>query len=136
MGKITKNLSRHEFACECECGFDVVDVELVKLLQDAVDTFARRYNAERAVITITGPNRCKEHNAAIGGAEKSQHIYGKAADHNIEIWPKSGAHFRVSTDDLADYYNDRHPARLGVGRYAAGRVHLDVRDSAARWDAR
>ena len=42
MGDLTKNLSRSEFACECECGFDTVDMELALAVQAIADLFRAR----------------------------------------------------------------------------------------------
>lgn len=133
--QITKNLKRKEFDCSCGCGFDVVDVELAPLIQSACDYFKLLYNADEVYVTITGGNRCTEHNASIGGAPKSQHIFGKAADHNIRI-KLQGEIIQISTNELAAFYETAHPDRLGIGLYPNGRVHVDVRDTKARWDAR
>jgi uncharacterized protein YcbK (DUF882 family) len=82
-------------------------------------------------ISITGPNRCKQHNKAVGGAPESQHIYGRAVDHKIII-KESGEH--VSPMDVYDYYDSHHKDKYGVGLYT-NRVHIDTRSGlAARWD--
>ena len=41
MGDLTRNFSRNEFKCKCECGFDTVDYELVTILQDSVEYFEK-----------------------------------------------------------------------------------------------
>ena len=133
--RLTSNLSRHEFECECGCGFDVVDYELIRLMQDAADYFKGLYNASKVFITITGPNRCASRNTEIGGAENSQHVFGKAADHHIDVI-KDDSHIEIPSTELAGYYEGRHPDRLGIGIYSGGRVHLDSRDYKARWDQR
>ena len=46
MGDLTSNLSRHEFACECGCGFDTVDFELVTVIQKACNHFEAIYQAD------------------------------------------------------------------------------------------
>lgn len=40
-----------------------------------------------APITITSGWRCAEHNAAVGGAEKSYHLIGRAADIRADDMP-------------------------------------------------
>ncbi len=54
MGDLTDNLSRSEMACNCGCGFDVVDYDLAVTLQDAVDHFELVYGDCKLI--ITGPN--------------------------------------------------------------------------------
>ena len=31
MGDLTKNISRYEIACKCGCGFDTIDIEVVRM---------------------------------------------------------------------------------------------------------
>lgn len=133
--KVSENLSRHEFACKCGCGFDAVDITLVNLLQDACDYFKEKYKADKVSIIITSGNRCAAHNAAEWGAAKSKHIFGIAADHRIRV-VVNDKQITVPAEELAEYYNSRYPNSLGVGMYPNGRVHLDVRDAPARWDNR
>jgi len=104
MGDLTKNLSRREFACQCGCGFDTADVELVKVLQECVDYFG-----DNVRIQITGPNRCVEHNASVGGASNSQHIYARAADFKIFI--RFGLD-QVDPDEVADYFEALYSDQL------------------------
>lgn len=131
MGDLSRNLSRHEFSCLCGCGFDTVDVVLVRILQQVCFEFSQR-TGKRVYIIITGPNRCAAHNATIPGAGKnSQHIYGRAAD------------FRLKTEDgdippqeVYDYIDKTFPDRYGLGIYS-NRVHFDTRTNGpARWDER
>ena len=73
MGDLSKDFSRHEFACKCGCGFDTVDTELLKALQ----IIRGRLDSP---ITITSGCRCDEYNREVGGKENSQHKKGRAAD--------------------------------------------------------
>lgn len=77
MGNLTKNFSRWEFACKCGCGFDTVDVHLVKMLQHLRDHFD-------ASVTINSGCRCAPYNMKIKGSKKSQHKRGRAADFTIK----------------------------------------------------
>lgn len=131
--RLTNNLSRKEFACKCGCGFDAADMELLKLIQGAGDHFKELYGASDMLILITSGNRCAVHNASSGGAARSKHIYGIAADHRIKV-SVNGKVITVPSQELAAYYNELHPNRLGIGIYPNGRVHLDVRTTPARWD--
>jgi len=124
MGDLTTNISRSEFSCECGCGFDTADIELVNALQDCVDYFGHCY------ILITGPNRCEKHNKAVGGAKNSQHLYGRAADFRI-----FDVKTRVQVDpgEVYDYLNETHKDKFGLGLYS-NRVHFDTRSGGcARW---
>lgn len=117
MGDLSKDFSRHEHACRCGCGFDTVDVELNKVLQEVRDHY-------KSQVTITGPNRCKAHNAKTpGAAENSMHTVGKAADFRV-----SG----ISSDDLYQFLDVKYPNKYGIGLYY-DRVHVDVRVSCRRW---
>jgi len=114
--KLNKYFSRSEFQCSCGCGMAGVDAELLTALTRIREHF-------NAPVTITSGNRCAPHNKSIGGAEKSYHVRGMAADFKVEgIEPKA----------VADYVEANYPTRFGVGRYSSW-THLDVRDEKARW---
>jgi zinc D-Ala-D-Ala carboxypeptidase len=72
VGDMTKNFSRHEFACRCGCGYDDVDRTLVDRLQ--------RARTSHGPITVTSGCRCRSHNTAEGGSPTSSHILGLAVD--------------------------------------------------------
>ena len=144
MGDLTDNLSRTEFRCQCGeqgkspglgyCGgsFMAADYLLVKTIQEAVDHFSM--STGRPVgVRITSGCRCAKHNRDEGGASKSKHPLGIAADHYLYF---KDTNERVGADVLADWYEAQHPNEFGVGRYESGRVHLDSRRSSARWDNR
>ena len=132
MAKLTKNLSRHEFACKCGCGFDTVDAELIQALQDCVDHFSA-IDLVDIRINITGPNRCAKHNEAVGGSINSQHIYGRAAD--FKLFNRATG-VQVDQDRVADYLDSEYAGLCGVGRYS-NRTHFDTRSiGPARWDVR
>ncbi|MCK4900812.1 MAG: DUF882 domain-containing protein [Anaerolineales bacterium] len=107
---------RYEFACKCGCGFDTADYGLVRLLEQV------RIHFDRPV-TITSGCRCPEYNASpdVGGSERSQHLYGRAADIQVAgIEPK----------DVADFLETC--GAPGLGRYSTF-THVDSRDGHARW---
>ena len=70
---ITKNFTRNEFQCSCGCSAQMVDEMLVQKLQ----TIRTVYDTP---LKITSGYRCVKHNAAVGGAKSSKHLYGIAAD--------------------------------------------------------
>lgn len=127
MGNLSKNLSRHEMACRCGCGFDTVDFELVNCLQDCVDNFALETGYKTHLI-ITGPNRCESRNMAAGGAAESQHVYGRAADFKL----KANGEW-IDPEEVYNYLHKKYPEKYGIGLYM-NRVHFDTRTNGpARW---
>ena len=108
---ITENFRRAEFACPC-CGLDSIDPDLVYLLQELRDYLDRP-------IIVTSGCRCAEHNSAVGGSTKSQHLlnrepgYCHAAD--------------IVVQDILDEMDIP-----GLGRYEDF-THADTRSGYARW---
>lgn len=116
MGNLSDNFNRSEFACSCGCRQDTVDAELLAMVQDLRNVFGP--------INISSGNRCTEHNKQIGGAENSQHLFGRAAD----------LHFRdVHLSEVAAYIDEYYP-ETGMGVYGSF-IHLDSRNHTARWNA-
>lgn len=116
MGDLTAHFSSHEFACHCGCKAVNVQVDLLRALEDVralVD----------APITVVSGFRCAKHNAAVGGAKKSYHMQGVAAD--------------IKTKDMAALYLAilKVPAIKGIGIYLrpGGWIHVDTRRDPARW---
>ena len=116
MGDISEHFSRSEHSCKCGCGFDTVDVELNTLLEH----IRNYYNKP---VTITGPNRCAAHNAAIGGARRSLHMEGKAADIVVKD---------TSPGAVYTYLSRKFQNKYGFGLYENW-IHVDVRATRARW---
>ncbi len=107
---------RAEFRCPCGCGKATADFELVEVL-----TFLRTYFGEPVYIHRGGGYRCEAYNAKIGGAQKSAHCEGLAADISIR---------NVALDALYLLLDGYFPDKYGFGLYKA-HVHVDVRDR--RW---
>jgi uncharacterized protein YcbK (DUF882 family) len=116
MTKLTKNLSRKEFACKCECGFNTVDYELVLACQDLADHF-------EDVIYINSGCRCESHNKSVGGSKNSQHVLGRAADVRLKHTPP---------DRVQEYLHSKYPNLYGIGSYE-NFTHIDTRSGKARW---
>jgi hypothetical protein len=70
----TPNFSPAEFRCRhCGQGDDIVKPELLAALQRLRDLY-------RKPMSVTSGYRCPVHNKAIGGAKRSAHLTGEAAD--------------------------------------------------------
>lgn len=110
---------RKEFECKCGCGFDTVDYELVRILDDVRAYFNKP-------VHITSGCRCISHNHTVGGSTYSKHVEGRAADFVV-----SGIDHNI----VADYLENKYPDTYGIGRYD-GRCHIDSREEPARWDER
>ncbi len=143
MGDLTRNLSRHEFACGCGCDdYPAVDYWLVYAVQDSVDYFCVKLGVDKLILDVHSGYRCKIHNAYIWGkrnealkakgipeqkpAFKSKHIEKKAIDYSIR---------GVPAKELYDYLCWKHPKNMGIGLYT-NRVHLDSRQGKARWESK
>ena len=108
--------TRAEFACQCGCGFDTVDHELLNILEKIREHFDRP-------LRILSGCRCREHNAsdAVRGASTSQHLVGRAAD------------IRVDGVDPQLVYELADQMEVGgLGEYSTW-THIDTRVGYARW---
>ena len=114
MGDLSKNFSRHEFACKCGCGFDTVDAETLLVLQRIRDEFG--------MIKINSACRCEAHNAKIGGSKNSQHLLGRAVDF---------APYGADVSAVREWTIETFPA-VSVGKYNSF-VHIDTRSGGAKY---
>ena len=141
MGDLSKNLSRAEFMCPCgSCKAPTVDSELVTVLQECVDHFAKAQGKDRLVIVITSGVRCPTWNGYIWGKRNaslqvrgrpeekpvfnSMHIAGIAADFVIR---------GVSSLDVYRHLDFLYRQKYGIGMYP-DRTHIDTRHTKARWE--
>ena len=114
MTNISTHFKREEFACQCGCGGDTVDAEILETLEKIREHFG-------VPVTVTSGYRCAEHNKDIGGAPKSQHLLGRAADIQLpEVFPQ----------DVARYARE---LGVSVGNYITF-THIDTRSGhPAHW---
>lgn len=68
-----KHFKKEEFTCKCGCGFNNMEFQIIKMLDDARD-FAQ------IPFKINCGCRCEKHNKEVGGVEKSSHCDGLAVD--------------------------------------------------------
>lgn len=106
-----------EFACKDGSDFLKVDSPLVFMLQKIREHFNKP-------VVINSGYRNAAYNKKVGGASRSQHIYGKAADICI-----SG----VDPLEIARYVESECELIKGIGLYTWG-VHVDTRNTPAKWD--
>ena len=112
----SKWFTRDEFQCRCGCGFATVDAELLQVLEDVREYF-------NSPVIINSSCRCEKHNKAEGGASKSKHLLGIAADIKV-----SG----VVPGDVYGYLNSKYKNKYGIGNYSTF-THIDIRATKARF---
>jgi uncharacterized protein YcbK (DUF882 family) len=113
---VSENFRLSEFKCRC-CGVAKVDPDLISALQEL------RNNVDKPIRIISG-YRCFNHNKAVRGAKRSQHLLGKAADITIE--GMSPGEVLSEAKKIEAFKNG------GLGLYSQF-VHCDVRGHKARW---
>lgn len=119
--KITANFQYREFDCQGSgcCTSTIIDEQLVRYVQKIRDHFGKP-------ITITSPYRCETHNRRVGGASRSYHMQGKAADIVVQ---------GVSSREVAKYAESI--GILGIGLYETASdgyfTHIDTRTSKSFW---
>lgn len=121
--KLTTNFSLNEFN---KRNYNVPTDVLRNLLELAKNLQVLRDEVKKP-IKITSGYRPAELNAKVGGATKSRHITGEAADFKIEGYtPK-----QVSAI-IEKLIAEGKMKQGGLGTYSTW-VHYDVRGTAARW---
>ena len=114
--RISKHFDRSEFACKCGCGYDTIDIETLDVLEAVRHAFGP--------VTVTSACRCIAHNMKVGGASRSQHIFGRACDIKA---------LNVSPGVVFSFLTANYSGRFGFGLYDSF-VHVDTRSGTpARW---
>lgn len=111
----TAHFKESEFACK-HCGEIKIDSELLAVLELLRNNY-------QAPVTITSGYRCPTHNANVGGAPKSKHVEGIAADVKVK---------GSEPDEVYRFLDTTFPNTYGIGLYKSW-VHIDVRKSKGRW---
>ena len=115
--KLSNNFIVKEFACKDGSDTILISSELVELLQKIRNHFEQP-------ITINSAYRNATYNKKIGGASKSQHIYGTAADIVVK---------NIKPLEVAKYAEYIMTNKGGIGVYSSF-THIDVRNNRARWE--
>ena len=118
--RLTANFKVKEFACKCgKCSTIKIDEKLVNFLQKIRDNFGQP-------VTINSAHRCADYNKKVGGASKSKHIDGMAADISVK---------GVKPAEVAKYAETI--GVLGIGLYETDKdgyfVHIDTRTTKGFW---
>lgn len=118
--QVGENFKRKEFACKCGCGLGLndgdINEDLVMALQDIREHFGKP-------VVINSGLRCEIHNKRVGGAKRSQHLFGTASDIRIA---------GVDPRKVYDYLDKKYTDKYGVGSYK-NFTHIDVRPNKARF---
>lgn len=116
---LSKNFKSDEFECKCgKCQITYIDTDLVRYAQMIRAHFD-------APVIINSAYRCPSHNAKVGGASKSQHVLGTAADISVK---------GVNPAEVAKYAESI--GILGIGLYEGSDgnfVHIDTRTKKSFW---
>ena len=105
-----------EFACADGTDRVLIAPGLADILHEIRQHF-------HAPVNITSGYRTENHNKKVGGARKSTHLDGRAADIVVK---------GVSPSKVAAYAERLMPEMGGIGEYRTF-VHIDVRKEKSRW---
>lgn len=122
--KLTRNFNLNEFASKDGADMPpevfknvVLVAKNLQVLRDFVGQ----------PIKVNSGYRSPAHNKSIGGASKSQHVKGKAADIVIK-----GHKPEVVAEIIIELIKDGKMSQGGIGVYNTF-THYDIRGTAARW---
>ena len=111
---LSENFKVREFACHDGSDYVLIDLDLVDYLQQIRDHFG-------SPVTINSGYRSPSYNESVGGASRSYHVRGQAADIVV-----SG----VSPSEVAAYAETL--GMHGIGLYSSF-THVDTRDSSCHF---
>lgn len=123
---LSANFSLYEFSCKDENKTPVPEKYLNNIKELAKNLEIIRSEFNKPIHIISG-YRTPEYNKSIGGATKSQHMLGKAADIRI-----NGITSEEIKDVILKLIDEGKISQGGVGSYSSF-VHYDVRGVKARW---
>lgn len=118
---VAQNFRVNEFSCHGNgcCSTVKIDPKLAEYVQKIRDHFGKP-------VTISSGYRCPTHNRAVGGASKSRHVEGMAADITVKD---------VAPAEVAKYAESI--GVKGIGLYETAKdgyfVHIDTRTTKSFW---
>lgn len=120
--KISDNFKVREFACKDKS-------DEVKIADDLVVALEKIRAYFKSPVNVNSGYRTENYNKKIGGASKSQHVLGTAADIQIR---------GVSPRSIAQYAESIGLGGIGLYEYSGkdeyrSFAHVDVREKRARW---
>lgn len=113
--KLTEHFSEKELACPC-CGLYIPNTALLIALEHV------RFSL--GPVTINSSTRCEKHNKSVGGADKSRHLSGEAADITVKNYNPNVVYSGLNNSSFSNL--------IGLGKYQTF-THIDVRGYKARW---
>jgi len=123
--KLTENFISQEF--DCKDGTKVPE-EFMDNLQELAENLQVLRDYIEVPVSITGSGyRTYNHNKAVGGAKRSQHLTASAADINAQDYTPKQLHMIIEL--LID---EGKMKQGGLGLYNTF-VHYDIRGTKARW---
>ena len=117
--QLSEHFTVREFACRDGSDAVRIDSALVELLERIRAHFG-------GPVTVNSGYRTEAYNRKVGGAARSQHVQGTAADIVVK-----GA----SPLEVAQYAEYLQPSAGGIGVYPSF-THVDTRGNRSRWDSR
>lgn len=127
MSRLTEHFILAEFACRCGCVMPCAVRARVQRLAEALEVLRARVEEP---IQVNSGYRCPTRNAAVGGARKSRHLEGDAAD--IEVRGYTGKRLAEIVEELIA---EGSIPEGGLGTYSdrPDIIHFDLRGRRARW---
>lgn len=123
--KLTKNFNLSEF--KCNDGSETPE-EIIVNLKSLADQLQILRDFIGKPITINSGYRSPKYNKKIGGATRSQHILGKAADIRVNGISPNELHGIIE-----ELIKDERLKIGGLGKYSSF-THIDIRQNTARWN--
>ena len=125
---MTKNFTREEFDCNCNCGVCEMPINVYHNVVKVANQLQVLRDELGKPIHINSAYRSEEYNASIGGVKSSQHIMGRASD--IAIKGMTPLEVYNTIERLIE---NGDMLQGGLGLYDSF-VHYDIRGERARWD--
>lgn len=116
-----------ELRCKCGCEPSAEVVERLARLSWGLERLRRDVGAP---ITVISGHRCPEHNARVGGAPKSRHLFGDGVDVKVRGW--TGEQLRARAEGLIAA-GELAEGGMGTYRSKPSTLHYDQRGERARW---